>query len=145
MSLFPTKLENGLEQDHLVKNFLDYADSIYVSIKANKTALVGDLGTIATATMDAVSAKRDEVVKELNSLNLGQKDMITRHSDIELATTVGKAKIKQIVNKEPLIANVVAKYTASVLKPIKSSSFKTSSGRKHRRSKRSKRRYHRRR
>ena len=127
MTTYTTGVANGLQNEPLVRTFLDFADTIVISLKANKNALVGDLQTDAANVLRDVEAQRDATVIELNAKPFDKLDMLSRRNEIELVITLGKAKIKNIVNKQPLIANVISKYTSSVLKPIKSSVFGGSS------------------
>jgi hypothetical protein len=103
-----------------VLSFLEFTDSIIHSIKQNQIALQPDVKTDAIEVVNAVSAQRQKTLTEFQTaMDNNKNNTILRNMALETASVVGHAQISLIVNQHTIVAEIVAKYTASTITPTK--------------------------
>jgi UDP:flavonoid glycosyltransferase YjiC (YdhE family) len=108
----------GILVHPVVAQFLYYSDSITHGLGSNKMALQPLVAAAAEKIISAVEKLREEALVEFTKhLTSATKNVVNQKIDVETSSLIYRAKIAAEVNKEPIIASVVAKYTAEALAP----------------------------
>lgn len=99
--------------------FLEFVDSILHSIQSNKIALQPDVKADANIVYDLVNDMKKKVMEKFVQAFQSNSNVLLQNIDLEAAAANGHVDIGAIVNKHTVVADVIAKYTASTLQPVK--------------------------